>query len=644
MCYVINVSSSSLKGRMPEMKGRSFYALLSLLTAIAVPKMNAEHAKLPHDIPEAPLYTEIHRYPMSIRMIILSYALREIDWLVEEIESGRHQALIQRIMGRRLSQSELETIKSWLVHIHDDFFVMGHRKNEGTVLVQVGRLVTRDKLYEPTTDKYKEEFVGDDIHEPRVFVVQGLADPLSSLLEQPCDFFKKYRPNMANMFPDITDSLCMIRTTLLPYNGGLTYMSAITPASVDCRHYQTPQDYENALKVAYKAYKEAFVEADNSAPLYRTLHPHRDRTISRHVADFRNQNVPLWQELRNEIEGTPSRARSAVQAPLSSSNGDTAMIISQMYWRPHQNMRHPRYQEWMYQVTRMDHETPRDPFVLEGSKHGVGQELLVNDNDPCPFHRRLGKTCKPFAKCCKTMYEKRMASAEKRGATSKAHLMQNPVDRIDYNSLSTLSDGRINIGQHLRVGFQDIGCLRIRVAMSSVAHLKVRMDECPAFHTVLPKKYIFWGCTVLNMQDIGVMTFGDITLHSESGILEAEVLTAGRLFALILELKTVILDGISIVDASIDMQPAPYTKPDPIMLEKNRELLQADLDFEVKVTVDKKVNSEFQIHCAYCGLDEEEEGVKLMRCPCKRVYYCSKDHQRHHWADHKRKCPLAKKK
>jgi hypothetical protein len=36
--------------------------------------------------------------------------------------------------------------------------------------------------------------------------------------------------------------------------------------------------------------------------------------------------------------------------------------------------------------------------------------------------------------------------------------------------------------------------------------------------------------------------------------------------------------------------------------------------------------------CALCGL----EGINMSRCgKCKRVYYCTADHQRRHWPKHK---------
>jgi len=45
--------------------------------------------------------------------------------------------------------------------------------------------------------------------------------------------------------------------------------------------------------------------------------------------------------------------------------------------------------------------------------------------------------------------------------------------------------------------------------------------------------------------------------------------------------------------------------------------------------------------CGYCGV----ESNKLKACSaCKKVAYCSKEHQREHWKDHKKACKPSEKK
>ncbi|KAJ1445147.1 hypothetical protein M885DRAFT_453990, partial [Pelagophyceae sp. CCMP2097] len=43
--------------------------------------------------------------------------------------------------------------------------------------------------------------------------------------------------------------------------------------------------------------------------------------------------------------------------------------------------------------------------------------------------------------------------------------------------------------------------------------------------------------------------------------------------------------------------------------------------------------------CAHCGRPTAEDGERVMACArCKRVSYCSKEHQRLHWPAHKPSC------
>ena len=128
-------------GRMQEKHGRHFCKLLLLLAAITVPKLNAERGQAKEQ-PLAWNDRDSSANSMETREIVMSYILREIDWLADEIE--KQTSLACQILGRRLTREDKNNIRSWKLHVKDDFFVLGHLPAQGTVMVQVGRLRHRE--------------------------------------------------------------------------------------------------------------------------------------------------------------------------------------------------------------------------------------------------------------------------------------------------------------------------------------------------------------------------------------------------------------------------------------------------------------------------------------------------------------------
>ena len=47
--------------------------------------------------------------------------------------------------------------------------------------------------------------------------------------------------------------------------------------------------------------------------------------------------------------------------------------------------------------------------------------------------------------------------------------------------------------------------------------------------------------------------------------------------------------------------------------------------------------------CAHCG-KQEASGQRLKRCACKSVYFCSVEHQKLHWPQHKAECKAIRKR
>jgi hypothetical protein len=49
--------------------------------------------------------------------------------------------------------------------------------------------------------------------------------------------------------------------------------------------------------------------------------------------------------------------------------------------------------------------------------------------------------------------------------------------------------------------------------------------------------------------------------------------------------------------------------------------------------------AQYELCCHVCYKEEGPGGAKLMKCSrCKSVSYCSKDHQKAHWKEHKKYC------
>eukprot|EP00978_Attheya_sp_CCMP212_P009773 scaffold23269_cov57-Attheya_sp.AAC.3 len=606
---------------------------------MALPKLDAERASIPGaGTTTAPLQwnsSNIATNSPETREMVMNYTLHEINWLVEQVEKNatdrRNQAIIQQSMGRRmLSKGEKEEIQSFKVHVKDDFFVLGHIPGKGAVLVQVGRLQHKEHL--------PPDMIQDEYHEPRVFVVQGIATSLASLTAPIRARFQKVHPSLLKKYPEFENALCMVHTTLLPYNNGITYMSIIGDPQTS--HYATPQDMAAAMDKAVDAYRQAFPDGSlnskdkmnisSRVALFHSLDPVKDASICRLTSSVRNQNVPVSQR------GFPKRAELKKQAIT------TTILVSVMFWKPYQDRRNPHYDKMIQQATFGigDGEGNNSkPFLLEGFKNLATQEVLVDDHDPCPFHRRFGEQCSCFADCCKSEYLRRMAKAKQKEIFMKMRLMYNPVGRVEAEKKEALA---VSIGEttiiapDLRIAFPDIGVVKLKVSPLLTHIIKERMDSCQLFHSSLEYKWIYWGYVPINIYQMGAMTFGDITLDPDTGVFEAETMTAERLTSLIPRMKYVCVD-MPILEASLEMQPSYKMKPDPGAFEKNKALLQDGLQCEVHASINKQTNEGFVVQCGFCGISEKD-GSPLLRCACKSTFYCCKKHQQKNWPDHKAKC------
>jgi len=646
----ITPAKISADGRMSEKDGRRFYDLLSFLAEIAVPELEVRRKDLlkKNYSPIGWKTFDFNRgarglaaNSMEIRDMVMTFILKEIDWLVEEVESKRHDSLFSRLFNKQLLKDDLVEIRSWKLHVQDDFFYITNRPNEGAVFVQCGLLPGSKLTLNPMGEWQKAE-----IHEPRVFVVRGLADPLEKLLKGAVDNFRLENPAIALEHPNAT--VGFIKTILLPYKGGITYMS--TMKQPDNQRYVSPKEMADATNLAIQAARDAFnIDNTNSGgndtgitvPVYHTLNFETDYHVCRLARDNQRE-APSELQFPKGVEAARKTKKG------DSKNATTTHIIAQqMFWQPYEKQNDPRTDDTIMRICE-----GTKPFLLEGMKKAVTQEILINDDEGCPFHNQLafGPEATPsFKDCCKDEYRRRRLKAGKKHIPLLISTMYEPIEPAEAEIISTISqdpqyrDTPVDLMKFMRIGFMDTGMVRFKIPQAHIQMIKERLDDSPPFHAVLNTKWIYLGFVPARMSLCGIMTFGDLELFPETGIFEGNAMTNRRLTALIREMKHV-CTGIPILDAAIEMQPSHKMKPDKEALERNQELLQEGLELDVvsQYDINKKENECMRKMCAYCGANEKSDGAELSRCPCKLVYFCSVEHQRAHWPNHKVECKRAR--
>jgi hypothetical protein len=249
--------------------------------------------------------------------------------------------------------------------------------------------------------------------------LQGFYLSLGTLTSNFQTHFQKKHPSLLKKYPEFKDGLCMVHATLFPYNNGITYMSIISDPIAD--HYETPQDMAVAMDKAVHAYRLAFpkdsegntkdvrVTNSPSVTLFRSLDPVKDAPMCRMASNFRNQKIPLTHQR------DPNYAEQKEQA------GATPILVNLMLWQPYEDRRHPRYDVILEQATGcIAGEINSEPFIFQGFKNAGRVQSLIDDHEPCPFHRRTGEECPPFAGCCKSEYLKRLAKAKQKANYMKS--------------------------------------------------------------------------------------------------------------------------------------------------------------------------------------------------------------------------------
>jgi len=254
----------------------------------------------------------------------------------------------------------------------------------------------------------------------------------------------------------------------------------------------------------------------------------------------------------------------------------TTILTNQIMWQPFPDRSDPNFEYMLDRATNTGagHSDPKETLICEGAKNSIGQQSTIHDDDPCSFHKRVGENNAAFADCCKASYKKSVLKARQKGHASQLYFMFDPLEQVEVDRLNerySNSSTVVNLLEHLRIGRQDIGRVRLRFDPSFASNIQERMHSGDLFHSIMPTKWIFWGYLPCKLP-FGCMRFGDIELFPQTGTFEAYSMTGGRLTCLISEMKHV-CSGIPILEASLEMEPSYKTKTDPVAFEKNKALL-----------------------------------------------------------------------
>jgi len=394
----------------------------------------------------------LQRMPDSTRTIVLSYIWKHINRITDEIDDGVHDGLFLRKVGRRIQDADKDEIRSWRNHIEDDFVVINHVPHVGSIFVQVGRVVE----FEQKGGTVKDDA---DIHEPRVFCVQGLATSMQEMCENSHGMLVKAYPSLKKY--DLPVSF--LHTTLLQYNKGITY--AVTAEQTNRNYYETAQQYAEAVKIAHECYKSAILKDQTTniqCKLYDTITPD---IVRRAWEKGTNSSYEHEKWLRDEV-----RPDDRPNDPEMS-----CLLVHGMIWMPFPNSAHFTDPRTMTVIQEIMSERPMK-VIREGFKHRITYEVWFNDHEPCPFHRRLGADdvlTPSFAECCKKDHLKRVAKAKKRDESLICTCWYNPVEEEEAECIAQDPVARQSILNTLRIGPHDCSDVRLRVPLAWVDEVKV---------------------------------------------------------------------------------------------------------------------------------------------------------------------------
>ena len=238
------------------------------------------------------------------------------------------------------------------------------------------------------------------------------------------------------------------------------------------------------------------------------------------------------------------------------------MYPDQACWYPFKDRNHPKYVEYLGYVCN-----GKRPFRHLGAMASVLVEVMVFDDEECPFHREFGKdgTTKSFKECCKEDYLKRRHKAKTKANVGYTKIMYEPFERSEAELYwaavrEELDNGDaaqpVDITKFIRFGYFEGGSVHLTIDQDYVTELKHRMDASPIFHADREYGWNYLGyIPAMTSKKNAVMTFGYIRLNPTTGMFNCSAMTSRQLTNLIREMKNVCA-GIPIMEASFCVQPA----------------------------------------------------------------------------------------
>lgn len=482
------------EGRMPRQDGIRFYSLLDFVALIVIE--DVEKARQPINGPPIPPLGWPRKDGMQCmsvgaRNIVIHHILNNIDDIVREVDSGKHDTFFKTSVGRSIEEADKKDIRSWKNHVQDEFIVVDfipHRGGESclgifdrtssspiclplAVFVQVGRVPEKE-----VEDHFPRLLNESDVHEPRVFLVQGLASPLAEM----CG---KQSKELLATYPSLSSydlPIAFIHTTLLNYLGGITYAVTVE-AENQSHHYRTPQLILESARIAVEAYKSTVLKNEpvsTSAKLYKSIEPAFARLANDEMRGLVRESM-LAQD-RGDIDDRRDDPKVLTVSVLV------------MMWLPFQHgPTDPATLQALEEITSGD----RPLRVLrEGFKYQACKSMDIRDDEPCPLCRRMmGDVARPFVECCKPGHLKRAKKGIKHQDRYSEAYLYNPVDQDEGNYLIRNPHLRFEILNRLRIGPLSCSDVKLIVPRKYIEEIKWRLDNAPIFLAVLEYKWLYLG-------------------------------------------------------------------------------------------------------------------------------------------------------
>ena len=311
------------------------------------------------------------------------------------------QLIIQQVLGRCvLSKGEKDEICCLKVHVKDNFFVLRHIPGQPRHRFSSGWTATASGTLAP-------------LYDPRCWprtshICSPGSYPSLATLTSPAGsgIFSEGTSLLKSIQDSRTGSAWSTRHCYsVPYNDDITYMSTI--GSPRASQYKTPQDMAAAMDKAVHAYNLAFPNDTSGGEDTEDVRVANNILVSlcsSHLAQWKMPPFADWQAISKMIisHWTTEDKRPNQLCRAEGASRCYSDLVNVTLWKPYEDRRHPCYDAMLEQAHGGTGENDSEPFVFPDYSSATGVKLLIDDHDPCPFHRRTGEEYPPFAGCCKS--------------------------------------------------------------------------------------------------------------------------------------------------------------------------------------------------------------------------------------------------